>query len=92
MADIFLLIDEYKELLDEKDRLKDATTKNNKILEEKRKELAQAMIDAESPRISLYPRFLSFSMSAWLLTGTAFAPCSFMKSSAISFFSPLGTL
>lgn len=52
MADIFLLIDEYKELLDEKDRLKDATTKNNKILEEKRKELAQAMIDAESPRIS----------------------------------------
>ena len=42
MADIFLLIDEYKELLDEKDRLKDATTKNNKILEEKRKELAQA--------------------------------------------------
>lgn len=52
MADIFLLIDEYKELLDEKDRLKDATTKNNKILEEKRKELAQAMIDAESPKIS----------------------------------------
>ena len=52
MADIFTLIDEYKELLDEKDRLKDATTKNNKILEEKRKELAQAMIDAESPRIS----------------------------------------
>ena len=52
MAGIFLLIDEYKELLDEKDRLKDATTKNNKILEEKRKELAQAMIDAESPRIS----------------------------------------
>ena len=52
MADIFLLIDEYKELLDEKDRLKDATTKNNKILEEKRKELAQAMIDTESPRIS----------------------------------------
>lgn len=52
MADIFTLIDEYKGLMDEKDRLKDATTKNNKILEEKRKELAQAMIDAESPRIS----------------------------------------
>ena len=32
MADIFLLIDEYKELLDEKDRLKDATTENNKAL------------------------------------------------------------
>ena len=32
MADIFTLIDEYKGLLDEKDRLKDATTENNKIL------------------------------------------------------------
>ncbi len=52
MADIFSLIDEYKELLDEKDRLKDATTENNKTLEAKRKELAQAMIDAESPKIS----------------------------------------
>ena len=46
MADIFTLIDEYKGLMDEKDRLKDATTKNNKILEEKRKELAQAIRDA----------------------------------------------
>lgn len=52
MADIFTLIDEYKELLDEKDRLKDATTENNKILEKKRNELAQAMIDAESPKVS----------------------------------------
>lgn len=50
--DIFKLIDEYKELLDTKDRLKDETTANNKALEAKRKELAQAMIDAESPRIS----------------------------------------
>ena len=52
MADIFKLIDEYKELLDTKDRLKDETTANNKSLEAKRKELAQAMIDAESPKIS----------------------------------------
>ena len=52
MADIFSLIDEYKELLDEKDRLKDATTENNKALKAKRNELAQAMIDAESPKIS----------------------------------------
>ena len=50
--DIFKLIDEYKELLDTKDRLKDETTANNKALEAKRKELAQAMIDAESPKIS----------------------------------------
>lgn len=43
MADIFTLIDEYKGLMDEKDRLKDATTENNKELEKKRNELAQAM-------------------------------------------------
>lgn len=52
MADIFTLIDEYKGLMDEKDRLKDATTENNKELEKKRNELAQAMIDAESPKVS----------------------------------------
>ena len=52
MADIFTLIDEYKGLLDKKDELKDATTENNKALEEKRKVLAQAMIDAESPKVS----------------------------------------
>ena len=52
MNDIFSLIDNYKELLDEKDRLKDATTENNKALEDARKELAQAMIDAESPKVS----------------------------------------
>lgn len=50
--DIFKLIDEYKELLDTKDRLKDETTANNKALEAKRKELAQAMINAESPKVS----------------------------------------
>lgn len=52
MADIFALIDEYKGLLDEKDRLKEATTDNNKALEAKRKDLAQAMIDNESPKVS----------------------------------------
>lgn len=52
MADIFSLIDEYRELLDTKDRLKDETTANNKALEAKRQELVQAMIDAESPKIS----------------------------------------
>lgn len=52
ILDIFLLIDEYKELMDEKDRLKDATTENNKDLEVTRRKLAQAMIDAESPKIS----------------------------------------
>ena len=38
--------------MDKKDQLKDATTENNKALEAKRKELAQAMIDAESPKVS----------------------------------------
>lgn len=52
MVDIFLLIDKYKELLDKKDELKEATTDNNKALEATRKELAQAMIDAESPKVS----------------------------------------
>ena len=52
MADIFGLIDEYKALLDKKDELKDVATENNKALEAKKKELAQAMIDAESPRVS----------------------------------------
>ncbi len=52
MADIFILIDEYKNLLDEKDRLKDETTANNKAIEAKKKELSQAMIDAESPKVS----------------------------------------
>lgn len=52
MADIFGLIDEYKALLDKKDELKEVATENNKALEAKKKELAQAMIDAESPRVS----------------------------------------
>ncbi len=49
---IFDLIDEYKGLLDEKDRLKDLTTENNKAIENVRNQLAQAMIDEECPRVS----------------------------------------
>lgn len=49
---IFDLIDDYKALLDEKDRLKDATTTNNKAIEELRNRLAQAMIDEECPKVS----------------------------------------
>jgi Fe-S oxidoreductase len=45
-------IDKYKALLDEKDRLKDATTENNKAVEQCRDELAQLMIDAECQKIS----------------------------------------
>ena len=46
------LIDEYKELLDRKAALEEETKQNNKDLEAKRKELAQAMIDEESPTVS----------------------------------------
>ena len=51
-AEIFPLVDEYRELLDRKDELKDQTTENNKQIEEIRKKLSQAMIDAECPKIS----------------------------------------
>ena len=45
-------IDAYKELVDRKDALKEATTDNNKAIEELKKEIAQLMIDAECPTIS----------------------------------------
>lgn len=45
-------IDEYKELLDKKDELKEATTENNKAIEECKKELSQMMIDEECPKVS----------------------------------------
>ena len=45
-------IDAYKELLDRKDVLKEATTDNNKAIEELKKEIAQLMIDEECPTIS----------------------------------------
>lgn len=46
------MIDAYKELLDEKDRLKAETTENNKAIERARGELAQVMIDEECPKVS----------------------------------------
>lgn len=52
MADIFSLIDDYKELLDRKDELKEATTQNNEAIEAKRKELAQLMIMEEMSKVS----------------------------------------
>ena len=50
--DILTMIDRYKELLDRKDELADATKENNKAIEAARKELSQAMIDAEMPKVS----------------------------------------
>ena len=51
-VDIFKLVDDYKSLLDRKDELKELTTENNKQIMAARDELAKAMIEAESPRIS----------------------------------------
>ena len=45
-------IDAYKELLDRKDRINEATTDNNKAIEELKKEIVQLMIDEECPTIS----------------------------------------
>ncbi len=50
--DMLELVDEYKALLDEKDRLKDLSVENNKEIEAARNKLAQLMIDEEVPRVS----------------------------------------
>lgn len=50
--EILTMIDRYKELLDRKDELADATKENNKAIEAARKELSQAMIDEEMPKVS----------------------------------------
>lgn len=50
--DILKLIDDYKELLDKKDELAEQTKSNNKLIEDARNELSQAMIDAEMPKVS----------------------------------------
>lgn len=50
--DIVTMIDQYKELLDRKDALTDQTKENNKAIQEARDALAQAMIDAEMPKVS----------------------------------------
>jgi hypothetical protein len=51
-VDILKLIDDYKELLDKKDELAEQTKSNNKLIEDARNELSQAMIDAEMPKVS----------------------------------------
>lgn len=51
-VDIYALVDAYKETLDRKDQLADLTSENNKAIEAARTALANAMIEAESPRIS----------------------------------------
>ncbi len=50
--DIMTKIDEYRALLDEKDRLKELTSNNNKLIERCRDELAQMMINEEVPKVS----------------------------------------
>ena len=50
--DIIAMIDQYKELLDRKDELAEQTKENNRKIDEARKELSQAMIDAEMPKVS----------------------------------------
>lgn len=46
------MIDQYKELLDRKDTLKEEVSNNNKAIEELKKEITQVMIDEECPSIS----------------------------------------
>ena len=47
------MVREYNELLDEKDGLKEATKRNNEANDEKKKEIAQQMIDDDVPSISV---------------------------------------
>lgn len=47
------MLSEYNELLDEKDGLKKATRQNNEAIEEKKREIAQQMIDDDVPSISV---------------------------------------
>lgn len=49
---LFILIDEYKELLDYKDELKEMTADNNKDIEKLRDTLSQEMVNAECQRIA----------------------------------------
>lgn len=50
--DILAKIDEYKALLDRKDELADLTKANNADVARCREELAQLMIEAETPKIT----------------------------------------
>lgn len=47
------MVREYNELLNEKDGLKEATKKNNEAIEQKKREIAQQMIDDDVPNISV---------------------------------------
>lgn len=47
------MVREYNELLEEKEGLKEATKANNAAIEEKKKEIAQQMIDDDVPSISV---------------------------------------
>lgn len=50
--ELYEKIDQYKELLDLKDELADKTKENNAAIEALKQEIAQEMIDNESPVIS----------------------------------------
>ena len=50
--ELYNKIDEYKALLDRKDELEEQTKENNAAIEELKKQIAQEMIDNESPVIS----------------------------------------
>lgn len=47
------MLEEYNELLETKDGLKEATKKNNEAIEAKKTEIAQQMIDDDVPSISV---------------------------------------
>lgn len=47
------MLEEYNELLEAKDGLKEATKKNNEAIEAKKAEIAQQMIDDDVPSISM---------------------------------------
>lgn len=51
--ELLQIIEEYSELLAEKDGLKEATKKNNAAIEEKKQEIAQQMIEDDVPSISV---------------------------------------
>lgn len=50
--ELYNLIDEYKELLDRKEELADATKMNNAAIEDVKQKIAQEMINNESPVVS----------------------------------------
>lgn len=50
--ELYELIDQYKDLLDRKEELANATKENNAAIEDMKQKIAQEMIDNESPVIS----------------------------------------